>query len=91
MNKSQLVNAIAAGADLSNVKAEAALNSCMSAITAAMAKGDSVSLTGFGVFSVTAKAARAGRNPKTGESMEISARNVPGFKAGKTLKEAVNQ
>jgi DNA-binding protein HU-beta len=91
MNKSQLVDAIAAGADLSKAKAEVALNSCLSAITAALANGDSVTLVGFGVFSVTAKAARAGRNPKTGESMEISARNVPGFKAGKSLKDAVNQ
>ena len=90
MNKSELIDAIAASADLSKASAGRALDAALDAITGALKDDDSVALVGFGTFSVKARAARTGRNPQTGNPIEIKAANVPGFKAGKALKDAVN-
>lgn len=90
MNKSELIDAIASEADISKASAGRALDSMLGSITGALSKGDSVSLVGFGTFSVKKRAARTGRNPQTGATIQIKAANVPGFKAGKALKEAVN-
>ncbi|MAH73390.1 MAG: DNA-binding protein HU [Cellvibrionales bacterium TMED49] len=90
MNKSELVDAIADGADISKASAGRALDSALDAITTALQNGEQVSLIGFGTYSVKHRAARAGRNPQTGAEIEISAANVPSFKAGKALKDAVN-
>ncbi len=90
MNKSDLVDAIAADADLSKASAGRALDAAIDAVTSALQKGESVSLVGFGTFSVKARAARTGRNPQTGAEIKIKAANVPSFKAGKGLKDAVN-
>jgi DNA-binding protein HU-beta len=90
VNKSELVDAIADGADISKASAGRALDSAIDAITATLKNGDQVSLVGFGTYSVKHRAARAGRNPQTGAEIQISAANVPSFKAGKALKDAVN-
>ncbi|CAC9481756.1 DNA-binding protein HU-beta [uncultured Gammaproteobacteria bacterium] len=90
MNKQELINAIASGASLSKVEADRALNATTDAITHALAQGNRVQLTGFGSFVVRARAARTGRNPQTGNTIKIKASKVAAFKAGKTLKEAVN-
>lgn len=90
MNKSELIDAIASEADISKASAGRALDSVINSITGALSKGDSVSLVGFGTFSVKQRAARTGRNPQTGETIQIKAATVPGFKAGKALKDAVN-
>lgn len=90
MNKSELIDAIADGADISKASAGKALDSVLEAITGALKKGDQVSLVGFGTFSVKHRPARTGRNPQTGKEIQIAAANVPGFKAGKSLKDAVN-
>ncbi|GAA0203411.1 MULTISPECIES: HU family DNA-binding protein [Kangiella] len=90
MNKSELIDAIAAGADISKAAAGRALDSMLEAVTDSLQKGEGVSLVGFGTFSVKERAARTGRNPKTGETIQIKAAKVPGFKAGKALKDAVN-
>ncbi len=90
MNKTELIDAIAASADLSKASAGRALDAVVESITDALKKGDQVSLVGFGTFSVKPRAARTGRNPQTGATIQISASNVPGFKAGKALKDAVN-
>ena len=90
MNKSELVDAIADGADISKASAGRALDSAIDAITVALKNGDQVSLVGFGTYSVKHRAARTGRNPQTGAEIQISAANVPSFKAGKALKDAVN-
>ncbi len=90
MNKSELIDLIAESADISKAKAGAALDAVVSGITGALKKGDTVSLVGFGTFSVKSRAARTGRNPQTGATIQIKASKVPGFKAGKALKEAVN-
>ena len=90
MNKSDLVSAIADHSDLSKADAARALDATTSAITGALAKGDSVAITGFGSFLVRARAARSGRNPQTGATIQIKASNAPAFKAGKLLKESVN-
>ncbi len=90
MNKSELIDAIADGADVSKATAGRALDSVLDAITGALKKGDQVSLVGFGTFAVKHRPARAGRNPQTGQEIQIAAANVPGFKAGKALKDAVN-
>ncbi len=89
MNKTELVEAVAASADLSKAAATRAVDGVMAAITEALKKGDSVSLVGFGSFSVRERAARAGRNPQTGEKIEIKASRQPVFKAGKALKDAI--
>jgi DNA-binding protein HU-beta len=90
MNKGELVDAVAAAAGLSRADATKAVDGTLDAITNALRSGGSVSLVGFGTFSVKARAARMGRNPRTGEAIQIAASNVPGFKAGKGLKDAVN-
>ena len=90
MNKSELVDAIAEGADISKASAGRALDSAIEAITSALSNGDQVSLVGFGTYSVKHRAARTGRNPQTGSEIQIAASNVPSFKAGKALKDAVD-
>ena len=90
MNKSDLVDAIAISADISKAAAGRALDGAIDAIKHALKKGDEVSLVGFGAFSVDERAARTGRNPKTGEAITIKAAKVPKFRAGKGLKDAVN-
>ena len=90
MNKGELVEAVAAAAGLSRAEAGKAVDATLDAITGTLKNGGSVSLVGFGTFSVKARAARMGRNPRTGEAIQIAASNVPGFKAGKGLKDAVN-
>jgi DNA-binding protein HU-beta len=90
MNKGELVDAVAHAAGLSRADATKAVDGVLDAITKTLANGGSVSLVGFGTFTVKARAARMGRNPRTGEAIQISASNVPGFKAGKGLKDAVN-
>ena len=90
MNKSELIDAIAASADISKADAGRALDATLEAVTGALKKGDSVSLVGFGTFAVKERAAREGRNPQTGQTIQIEAAKVPGFKAGKALKDAVN-
>tara|TARA_R110001606_G_scaffold8020_6_gene35313 strand:+ start:6758 stop:7084 length:327 start_codon:yes stop_codon:yes gene_type:complete len=90
VNKSELIDAIAAAADISKADAGRALDATLDAVTGALKKGDSVSLVGFGTFSVKQRAEREGRNPQTGETIKIAAATVPGFKAGKALKDAVN-
>ena len=90
MNKAELVDAIADSADLSKAAASRALDAVINSITDTLKSGDQVSLVGFGTFTVKDRAARTGRNPQTGEPIEIKAAKVPGFKAGKALKDAVN-
>lgn len=90
MNKAELIDAVANSADLSKTAAGRAIDGAIAAITKALKKGDSVTLVGFGTFSVRKRAARTGRNPRTGEPIKIRAMKVPGFKAGKTLKDAIN-
>ncbi|MEE4163665.1 MAG: HU family DNA-binding protein [Woeseiaceae bacterium] len=90
MNKGELIEAVADAAGLSRADATKAVDATIDSITSTLASGGSVSLVGFGTFSVKARAARAGRNPRTGETIQIAASNVPGFKAGKALKDAVN-
>ncbi|MGD2006890.1 MAG: HU family DNA-binding protein [Cellvibrionales bacterium] len=90
MNKNELIDAIAEEADLSKASAGRALDAALGAITEALKKQDTVSLVGFGTFSVKHRAAREGRNPRSGETIQIAASNAPGFKAGKALKDAVN-
>ena len=90
MNKSELIDAIASSADLPKAAAGRALDAVVEAVTEALKSGDSVSLVGFGVFSVKDRAARIGRNPQTGEPIQIKAAKIPNFKAGKSLKDAVN-
>jgi DNA-binding protein HU-beta len=90
MNKSELIDAVVAGAGIARNDAASATDAVFEAITRALAAGDQVNIAGFGNFSVKARAARAGRNPQTGETIQIKASNSPGFKAGKALKDAVN-
>ena len=90
MNKSELIDAIADEADISKAAAGRALDALTDAITDALKKGDTVSLVGFGTFSVRERAAREGRNPRTCETIKIKASKNPAFKAGKALKDAVN-
>lgn len=90
MNKSDLIEAVANEANLSKADASRAVDAVVDSITKALRKGDKVTLVGFGVFSVRKRAARQGRNPKTGAPLQIAAGKTPGFKAGKALKDAVN-
>ena len=89
MNKAQLTNAVAAATDSSKAEAGRAVEATLSAIGSALAGGDSVSLVGFGTFNVRHRAARMGRNPQTGASIQIAASKSVGFKAGKALKESL--
>ncbi len=90
MNKSELIEAIAASADIPKAAATRALDAMVDTVTESLKSGDTVSLVGFGTFSVKERAARTGRNPQTGEPIQISAAKVPTFKAGKALKDSVN-
>ncbi len=90
MNKSELAEALAENANLSKTEANLALDSLVKIITSALQSGDSVAIAGFGNFSVGDRAARTGRNPQTGEAINIPAAKSPKFKAGKALKDAVN-
>lgn len=90
MNKSELVKQIAERADLTQAKAAEALQAFETAVIDELANGGEIALIGFGTFKVTDRAARTGRNPKTGEPIQIAAAKVPTFKAGKTLKDAIN-
>ncbi|NPC96273.1 HU family DNA-binding protein [Nocardioides sp. zg-DK7169] len=91
MNKTELRDAVAAAADLNGAQADKALNAVLDTITSALASGDKVTLPGFGTFETRDRAARQGRNPQTGESMEIAASTSPAFKAGAQLKAAVSK
>ena len=89
MNKTELIAAVAEKANLSKKDAEAAVSAVLDAVTAALVKGGNVQLIGFGSFEVRERAAKQGRNQKTGEAMQIPATKVPAFKAGNALKNAV--
>ena len=89
MNKSDLVDSVASKADMSKAEAGRAVDAVLGSVGDALGNGDSVSLVGFGTFSVRHRAARMGRNPQTGATMQIAASKVPGFKAGKALKDKV--
>ncbi|QQC83023.1 HU family DNA-binding protein [Acinetobacter bereziniae] len=90
MNKSELIEHIAQSAGLNKTQATAALQAVETGVIDALASGGTVELKGFGTFKVNQRAARKGRNPKTGEELQIAAVNAPVFKAGKAFKEAVN-
>ena len=90
MNKADLTKLIADKADISNASAARALDAALEGITAALAGGDQVALLGFGTFTVKDRAERQGRNPQTGETMTIAASRMAGFKAGKSLRDALN-
>ena len=90
MNKTELITAVAEKAELSKKDAEAAVKAVVDSVTEALINGDKVQLVGFGTFEVRERAARFGRDPRTGESMEIAASKSPAFKVGQGLKDAVN-
>jgi len=90
MNKTELIEQVAKGADISKASAAKVVNAFTSSVTKALKKGDSVTLIGFGTFVVSKRAARTGRNPQTGKEIKIAARKAPGFRAGKSLKAALN-
>jgi DNA-binding protein HU-beta len=90
VNKSELIESIAQAADISKAAAERALDGTVAAITSSLKQGGMVTLVGFGTFYVGDRAARSGRNPRTGATIEIKASRVPKFRAGKALKDAVN-
>lgn len=89
MNKAELIEAIATSADISKVKAGETIDAFITSVTTALKKGNTVTLVGFGTFSVAKRAARKGRNPRTGAEIKIAATTTPKFKPGKSLKEAV--
>lgn len=91
MNKSELIAAVAAKAKTSKAAAESVINSFVKTVTAALKKSEKITLAGFGTFGVASRAARAGRNPRTGEQIKIKASKNVKFKAGKELKKAVNR
>ena len=91
MNKTELVDAIAAKTELSKKDAEKALKAFVDVVTEELKKGEKIQLVGFGTFEVSERAARTGRNPRTKEEMTIAASKAPKFKAGKQLKYAVNE
>ncbi len=90
MNKSELIDAMAEAGDISKATAGRVLDGMIDAVTKALSDGEQVALVGFGTFSVKERAARTGRNPQTGATIEIAASKIPSFKAGKALKDAVN-
>ncbi|HQW80898.1 MAG TPA: HU family DNA-binding protein [Pseudomonadota bacterium] len=90
MNKGDIINAIADHAELSKADSGRALDALIEVVKKSLKKGDSVSLVGFGTFSVRKRAARTGRNPRTGATIKIKASKIPAFKAGKALKDAIN-
>lgn len=89
MNKTDLINAVADHAELSKKDAGKAVDAFVAAVTEALKKGEKVQLVGFGTFEVRERVAREGRNPQTGEAIQIKAAKVPAFKAGKALKDSV--
>ncbi|MBD8526050.1 HU family DNA-binding protein [Pseudomarimonas arenosa] len=90
MNKAEFCAAVAEKSELSKADAGRAIDAAIEVIKKALKKGDTVSLVGFGTFQVRKRAARQGRNPRTGQTIKIKASKVPAFKAGKALKDAVN-
>ncbi len=90
MNKADFIAAVAESAELSKADAGRAVDAMVETVTNALKKGDTVTLVGFGTFSIRKRAARTGRNPRTGETIKIKASKNPAFKAGKALKDAVN-
>ena len=90
MNKTQLIDAVAASSNLKKKEAEAAVNATIEAITEALKAGDKVQIVGFGTFEVKERGERTGRNPKTGETITIAATKHPAFSAGKALKDSIN-
>ena len=90
MTKAELIESVASKVDLPRANAERAVNTLFDDIVAALKQGDKVNISGFGTFAVSIRKARTGRNPKTGESIEISASRAAKFKAGKTLKDSLN-
>jgi DNA-binding protein HU-beta len=90
MNKADLIDAVAQDTDMSKSSATRAVDSVIDTITGSLKSGDQVTLVGFGTFMVRDRAARSGRNPQTGETIQIKASKAPAFKAGKALKDAVN-
>lgn len=90
MNKAQLIDAVADATDISKASASRAVESVLDIITSSLKKGDSVTLVGFGTFTTRNRAARSGRNPRTGATIQIPASTLPVFKPGKALKDAVN-
>ncbi|MDB4521980.1 HU family DNA-binding protein [Gammaproteobacteria bacterium] len=90
MNKSEMIDMVAEAADISKAAAGRAVDAVFDGITGSLKGGDSVTLVGFGTFSISDRAARSGRNPRTGETIQIKASKMPKFKAGKALKDAVN-
>ena len=90
MNKADFIAAVAENAELSKADAGRAVDAMVETITKALKKGDGVTLVGFGTFSIRKRAARTGRNPRTGQTIKIKASKNPAFKAGKALKDAVN-
>ena len=90
MNKTELIDQIATAAEISKAAAARALDATVEAVKSALKAGDSVSLIGFGTFAVGERAARTGRNPRTGKALNIKAAKVPKFRPGKALKDAVN-
>jgi DNA-binding protein HU-beta len=90
VNKSEMIDMVAEAADISKAAAGRAVDAVFEGISSTLKSGDSVTLVGFGTFSVSDRAARSGRNPRTGETIQIKASKMPKFKAGKALKDAVN-
>ena len=90
MNKSELIDAVANAADMTKADATKAVDAFIGVVTNALKEDDQVTLVGFGTFLVRQREARSGRNPRTGETIQIAASKVPSFKAGKALKDAVN-
>ena len=90
MNKAELVDKVAEAADISKAAAARCVDTVFDSVTDALVQGDSVTMVGFGTFSVKDRAARSGRNPQTGATIHIAASKLPGFKASKALKDAVN-
>ena len=90
MNKGDLIDSVASAANMSKADAGRAVDAILGSVTSTLGNGGSVSLVGFGTFSVKDRAARTGRNPQTGAPIQIAAAKIPGFKAGKSLKDAVN-
>ena len=90
MNKTELIDAVAESADLSKAAAARAVDAVLDGVIDTLSKGDQVTLVGFGTFEVRERAARTGRNPRTGEAIQIKASKAPGFKAGKAFKDALN-
>jgi DNA-binding protein HU-beta len=90
MNKADFIGAVASAGELSKTDAARAVDAVIDVVKAALKNGDTISLVGFGTFQVRKRAAREGRNPRTGDTIKIDASNIPSFKAGKALKDAVN-